>query len=157
MNALPLWVQYVQAFSIPALAIVGALIAYRQWRTASNALRLNLFDRRFDVYVEAVTFIGNVMRQGYPENEHFSPFLRARDRAQFLFGPEVVSCLKEINDTAAALLATHRQIEGGRGGAARQKAADQNQSLLTKFTEFDARLVQLMAPYLAFSMVREKR
>jgi hypothetical protein len=84
MSALSLWTQYAQAAALVALAIIGALIAFRQWRTAHNALRLNLFDRRFEIYVEAVTFIGNVLQRGYPEDDDYRVILRTRDRAQFL-------------------------------------------------------------------------
>jgi hypothetical protein len=61
MNTLSLWVQYAQAAALVALAIIGAFTAYRQWRTAHNALRFDLFDRRFEIYVDALTFIGNVL------------------------------------------------------------------------------------------------
>jgi hypothetical protein len=41
MNSLTPWVPYAQAAALIALAIIGALIAFRQWRTAHNALCLN--------------------------------------------------------------------------------------------------------------------
>jgi hypothetical protein len=155
MNSLTLWAQYAQAAALVALAIIGALIAYRQWRTAHNALRLSLFDRRFKIYVDALTFIGNVLQRGYPENEDYPILLRARDRAQFLFGPEVVACLRNVNDTAAALRATHQKLQSARGEA-RQAASDDNHALFLKFTQLDANLTTLMRAYLRFSQVREK-
>jgi hypothetical protein len=156
MSAVPLWVQYAQAAALVALAIIGALIAFRQWRTAHNALRLNLFDRRFEVYVDALTFIGNVLQRGYPENEDYPILLRARDKAQFLFGPEVVECLKNVNDTAVTLRASHHKHRSA-VGEARQVAAEDNHALFLKFTQFDANLTRLMRPYLRFSQIQEKQ
>lgn len=40
----PYWTTYLSAFSVPAIAVLGAAIAYRQWRTAQNKLKLDLFE-----------------------------------------------------------------------------------------------------------------
>lgn len=58
---LPLWVEYVKALGTPTVAllasIVAAFIAYRQWRTARNKLKLDFFDRRMEIYNCAVQLI----------------------------------------------------------------------------------------------------
>ncbi len=50
MAADPHWIEYVKAFSVPIASIVAAYIAWRQWMTAQNKLRLDLFDRRMKAY-----------------------------------------------------------------------------------------------------------
>src|SRR5690349_2365211 len=163
VNELPTWVQYLQAMFIPVLALIVALIAYQQWRTAHNKLRLALFDRRFAVYVETLDFIGTVMQDGYPASEHYRPFARARDRAQYLFGPEVEVLLERIHKTAVILRATHSQIEQGKGEkkdeaieAAIDEAIKTNHAALARFSEFDAELMSVMQPYLGFDTIRGK-
>ena len=58
---LPLWVEYVKALATPIVALITASlaggIAYRQWITARNKLKLDLFDKRFKVYQAAVQLI----------------------------------------------------------------------------------------------------
>ena len=47
---MPTWINVVQALSLPAIAIGGAVIAYQQFRIARQKLRLDLYDRRYEVY-----------------------------------------------------------------------------------------------------------
>jgi hypothetical protein len=159
VNELPTWAEYLQALSIAVLALIGAFIAYQQWRTAHNRLRLDLFDRRFTVYVEALNFIGAVMQEGYPPSERYRPFARARDRAQYLFGPEVEILLERMHKTAAVLRATHSQIqqsEGAEKDEAIEEAIKTNRAALERFSEFDGELMSLMQPYLGFDTIRGK-
>lgn len=61
VQVLPIWVEYVKALGTPTVAllasIVAAFIAYRQWRTARNKLKLDFFDRRMEIYNCAVQLI----------------------------------------------------------------------------------------------------
>jgi hypothetical protein len=58
---LPLWVEYVKALGAPIVALVAALIAggiaYQQWRTARNKLKLDLFEKRLQVYNACVAIL----------------------------------------------------------------------------------------------------
>ena len=44
------WTAYLSALSVPMIALFGAIIAWRQTRTARERLKLDLFDRRFAQY-----------------------------------------------------------------------------------------------------------
>ena len=67
---LPLWTFWVQALSVPALAAVGAIIAFQQMSIARTKLQHDLFDRRVEVYSAiraALTYIedcGDVTWEG---------------------------------------------------------------------------------------------
>ena len=58
---LPLWIEYVKALGTPLVALVAAsiasLIAYRQWNTAREKLKLDMFDRRMEIYTCALAVI----------------------------------------------------------------------------------------------------
>ena len=43
-------VPVLSALLTPTIAIITTYIAYEQWRTNRNKLKLDLFDRRFAVY-----------------------------------------------------------------------------------------------------------
>ena len=53
----PHWLVYFSALGTPIVALIaagwGALIAYRQWHTARDRFRLDLFDKRFKTYAAA--------------------------------------------------------------------------------------------------------
>jgi hypothetical protein len=78
---------YVTAF----IAAVVAVIAILQWNTAREKVLLDLFDKRFAVYDELRSIVG---RDGIDQTAIFD-FKRAASRAQFLFGSEVQTFLKE--------------------------------------------------------------
>lgn len=106
--ALPIWVQYVQVFATPLVAIVaGGLatwIAYRQWQTAAEKLSSDLFDRRWAVYDEVLNALAPVFRDGHPaDHEPLRRLHAANAKAQFLFGPEVPAHLDKIIEAVANL------------------------------------------------------
>jgi hypothetical protein len=50
MSNVPIWIQYLQALSTPAIALLAATIGVLQWRTAHQRAVLDLFDRRMENY-----------------------------------------------------------------------------------------------------------
>ncbi len=88
--ASPHWTAYVSAFAIPLIAAIAATIAYQQWRTARNKLKLDLFERRMEIYEAARELLGNVARTGNTTLEKQFEFLSKTRSAKWLFGPEVV-------------------------------------------------------------------
>lgn len=47
------WTAYLSALCVPVVAAFGVLIAFGQWRTARDKLKLDLFDRRMALYQAA--------------------------------------------------------------------------------------------------------
>lgn len=82
VTQLPLWVEYVKALGTPVVALIAAsiagVIAYRQWVTARNKLKLDLFDRRMAVYMCAVRVLEQVRNGG---KEGFSEIEKLQDSA----------------------------------------------------------------------------
>ncbi len=56
---LPIWTEYVRVLGTPVVALLAAsiagFIANRQWKTARNKLKLDLFDKRIAIYKLAIT------------------------------------------------------------------------------------------------------
>jgi hypothetical protein len=101
MNAsqLPYWMLMLQALAVPAIALLAAVIGYFQWRTAQQKVVLDLFDRRMETYTKLREVVGRINGSSSAATTEASfEFLQAVDRAEFLFGPEVVSHLKKIDD-----------------------------------------------------------
>jgi|SRR6516162_8712765 hypothetical protein len=96
------------SFLATAIALLAVVIAGMQWWNSRQQLILNLFEKRFQVFMdvrkvasEAIQF--NKVTPGL-SNEVF-----ARDR--FLFGPELVKELERLHSLVA-------ELEAGRLGAA---------------------------------------
>nr|WP_180166513.1 hypothetical protein [Stenotrophomonas sp. SbOxS2]NYT99357.1 hypothetical protein [Stenotrophomonas sp. SbOxS2] len=89
------WTAYVTALTVPVLALVGATIAYRQWRTAQNKLKLDLFDKRMHVYQAVRDALGYIGSHGAIGSEQQIAYLSGIQAAKWLFGPEVDMYLSE--------------------------------------------------------------
>jgi hypothetical protein len=97
--------------AIPAYitTLLGALVAYvavRQWLTARDKLRLDLYDRRFAIYKVALDFYSKVTMGDWkndPETDLSSQrFVVALQESLFLFDEEdgIYTMLKEFSDKA---------------------------------------------------------
>lgn len=65
--------------------------------------RLELYDRRWEVYAAAEKFVAQVLENLVPERDHFAELHRSTVHARFLFGSDINDYLKELTSHAAAL------------------------------------------------------
>jgi hypothetical protein len=108
---LPLWVEYAKALGAPIVALVAAGIAggiaYRQWRTARNKLKLDLFDKRIKVYEAAVELIKEISMPHPVTVNRVTELGKGLGAARWLFGSEVARY-------------AHRLVERGYEASAKQ-------------------------------------
>ena len=91
----PHWTNYLTALLTPTVAVLGSVIAYRQWRTAQNKLKFELFDRRFSVYDASRNFLASIMTSGKAKEEEVFKFLLATREAKWLLNNEVANYLEK--------------------------------------------------------------
>jgi hypothetical protein len=82
-------------------AVIGAGIAYFQWRTAHQRVILDLFDRRMAAYERLKPPIIHALRHGVVDPEQFSEFARAVQGAKFFFGKDVTDYLEQVAEDLA--------------------------------------------------------
>src|SRR5277367_2274675 len=86
------------------IALIVAVIAFLQWATARQKVVLDLFDKRFAVYEELRKKIEECFaRKCVSTLSDLEAFAAPAGRAQFLFGPEVVSYLEAIRKDLVAV------------------------------------------------------
>jgi len=89
----PHWAQLLSWLSTPLVAVVAAIfagmIAYRQWRTAQNRLKLDLFDRRFVVYETVLNLLISIMNNEQLKQGELSKFSLGTRQAKWLFNDEI--------------------------------------------------------------------
>ncbi|RWO76266.1 hypothetical protein [Mesorhizobium sp.] len=108
---LPIWAQWLQAIGPATASIVTAfvaiavwVVAYRQWRTAREKLVLDLFARRFELYVRAKDGVDQVVRDGDArKNDGIQTIARVRVEGEFLFGDDVLNYLARLQKSMAKL------------------------------------------------------
>lgn len=134
----PHWTAYSQALLIPIVTVLGLLIAWRQWRTARNKLKLDLFDRRFAVYDTARTFLGSIATSGKVHEDELTKFMVGTREARWLLNPEIEDYMnKEIYVKALHHQTTDEELRFANPGEDRTKLArakaEQRQILLAQF------------------------
>lgn len=89
------WTQTFSALLTPTIAILGSYIAWRQWKTAQNKLKLDLFNRRLSVFEATEKIIGTVFREGIVTEEDRIDFLRGTKNSKWLFNSDISDYLQE--------------------------------------------------------------
>jgi hypothetical protein len=82
------------------LSVAVGIVAWQQWRVARNKLRLDLFDRRYQVYDATRRFVRVSVQDNAHIDRHLSAFSDETSNAEFLFDTDVVNYLEKIRQQA---------------------------------------------------------
>jgi hypothetical protein len=125
-----------------------AVIGYFQWQTAHHRIVLDLFDKRLATYDELREVISKQLTSGAVPQEMLIAYIRALNRAHFLFGPEVTSYLKaRYKDLvqASMLFAKNRPLPPETD---RERAIAEMTGVLDRLTDFYKDTDALFYPYM---------
>ena len=98
--------------SFVALVIGGiaAWIAFHQYRVARTKLKLDLFDKRYDIFIKTWGHLSEMVQKGVGPIA-LSDFDNERPRAGFLFGQDIESYLSEISSQRTKLWTINARIK----------------------------------------------
>jgi len=106
------FIDILQALLTPTIAAVAVGVAVAQWWTARNKLRLDLFDRRWAIYVATREMLAEMFRHGASTQAAQQKFLEGTRGARFLFDENIARYLeKELWSRVAKLEAANALIE----------------------------------------------
>ena len=109
----PHWTQILSALLTPTIAIIGAFLAYKQWRAAQNKLKMELFEKRYAVYSETKSFILSIIGSGKVDDEHLFKFRSATKEAKWVLNDDIEKYLDEkIWEKAIDLQTLRAELEG---------------------------------------------
>jgi len=89
----PHWTAFVSALGTPIIAGLVGLIAYRQWRTARDRLKLDLFDRRFEVYFSCMKFLSDILISRHVDSQRVDAFTRETRNGKWLLDQDIAEYL----------------------------------------------------------------
>ena len=149
MTCDPRWTTCLSALLVPTVAVLGSVIAYRQWRTAQNKLKLDLFEKRFAVYDAARSLFASIMTSGKAKDENTFKFLSGTREAKWLLNADIAEYLdKQIYNKAIGLQTLAAELEGMPVGEERsanvQKQAEIKKWMLKQYEVLDEKF----APFL---------
>ena len=148
MSQLPLYVQYLMALSTPLIALMVAMIALAQWRTAHQRMVLDLFERRMKLIDEVSRIAATVLIEGTLNHDDIDGFLRATRGDKFLFGPEVSTYLQQTYKDLINLQLCETQLPNAQGKE-RDTISKIYLDLRNKLAGFHSKFHELVAPYVA--------
>jgi hypothetical protein len=145
----PIWIQTLQALATPAIALGGGIIGYRQWRTSHQKVVLDLFDRRWQVYVN----LHNLAAAIEDEHRDYDGFRQRGHRSwmmtRFLFGKDVTTEVDEFWTSVESLENIERKMHlYNENSEALAELRKNNQSCKNNIRKFKCRLPDIFSPYL---------
>jgi hypothetical protein len=143
------------ALATPAIAFLGFCIAWGQWATARSKLILDLYEKRRQVFSELHGPIGEAVRGGRADHNTFTAFIVTIDRAQFLFGRDVMDYVNDMRETINHFIYETTMLEGGRlkGTELEAMYAKKDESFKKIVTFYDD-MTKLMTPYMLMDQKR---
>lgn len=96
-----LGVQAIQTIATVVIALLAASIASGQWWTARQKLVLDLFEKRFQVFMDLRTLASEALQLGKVTNP--ASINEVLARSQFLFDSDINTPLKEIHNLLGEL------------------------------------------------------
>ena len=89
-------IESLTALLTPVIAVIAVYIAYQQWQTNQQRLKIDLYDRRLSVYKAVTKYLNAGLRTLHPTLEDLSEFHRSTAEADFLFGPDIRKYLDDL-------------------------------------------------------------
>lgn len=115
------------AITTASIAVLVAIITWREWATNRARLRHELFERRYAVYEKIAAFLARVLQEGRIPTGEPEGFLRATKTAYFVFGSDkdIKGFLSEVYRNALQLHALEVTLEPLRGEERTKNIEDQ--------------------------------
>jgi hypothetical protein len=136
------------ALLTPVIGVVTTIILVNQHRLEKRKLRLQLFDKRYAVYLAAMEYITTIMREGKSTAAAQASFLRdSRDRG-FLFDKRIHQFLDDVWKQSVSLEMHQEIFRDLPVGAERTKHVEAAAAIKTQLPALAERAQELFGAYL---------
>src|SRR5258708_33289204 len=98
---MPTWITIFQALATPAIALLAVAIGGVQWWTARQRLVFDLFEKRFQVFLDVRRIASEALQLG--KLNDYGEMNEIVARARYLFGDDVFDKIKEMHSRTCAL------------------------------------------------------
>ena len=152
MDTLKTIAEIVSAFGTLIVAGIVAYIAYRQHRTEKNKLKLDLYDRRLQVFEAGMKFIEHVVKQGDADTQALAAVNNARFEGMFLFPHDVADYLCRLYEKGVDVKFTNMELNGQTlpDGDERKEKVHQQAERFKWFIRQSKELQNRLRPYMGF-------
>ena len=153
--------QFFKDFAGPVAVVAAALVAasvtsnfaWRQWKTAENKLRFDLFDRRLTVFLATKTLIDKITVHGSSTPDDLRQFYDAVKGAEFLFKADLKDYYMTIGELCWKAQMARFSQEKTKADNHRNKLIDQEESIVEFLMGERERLEHKFKKYLDLSKI----
>jgi hypothetical protein len=136
------------------IAALVLLVQFRQYRTDRAKFKLDLFEKRFAVFVGTRRFLSQILTAGKVDLADLFAYRAAIGEAEFLYKTDITEYLREIDRRALNLHTLHGKIEPIPVGDERSRVAGEISDELGWLIGQLPELKDRFAPYLGFASWR---
>jgi hypothetical protein len=147
----PQWVQAFAAVGTFTVALLVGLVAYLQWRTNQNKLKLDLFEKRYAIYAATQAFFKEINAKGRPTEEGLHKFYISTRDCAFLLNEGLLEYLNAIHDHGVQMIVLTTELEDLAVGPERtKKVKERSDELRWMYAQADV-LAEKFTPFLRLS------
>jgi len=104
------FVNIFSALLTPLIALFVAYIAWQQHRTNKQKLKLDLFDRRFEVYEATKKYLAKIGAKDDVTRDDLVNFNIETNKSYFLFGNDIQEYLNELHSKGVILHSLNKKL-----------------------------------------------
>lgn len=94
------------------IGLLAVYIAYQQYRTNQNKLRLDLYDKRFLVYTTFRNAILEIEKEGTISSKGLAEFFAKLNESDFLFKKDIIEYKNTFRNKLVRLRGAQNELEG---------------------------------------------
>ncbi len=143
-----LWATLAVATFVGVVGLISLLTAQQHWRAEHNRAVFDLFDERYDIY-QQLRDIASMVKTGHADREMFASATEALEKAQFLFGQDVVSYVRQFAENVRNLECVASEIGRAQGGEIKANLAEQKR-LKEEIHNFFVEGTSMFSSYIRF-------
>jgi hypothetical protein len=157
---IPFWLDIIFKLAPAFVALVvgsfGTYIAFNQYRTNRDKLRLDLFEKRLEAYEKLQEYFNCLFRDAHVDDKMISILAEARYKSLFLFGNEITEHINEVWHKAIKMRYLNVKLHGLHRsgglpiGEERNKVCEEESSILQWNIDQQNDSLKRYAKYLKF-------
>lgn len=148
----PSWFEISQGSLTIVLAFIVARIAYLQYKTSHDKLRLDLYSKRFAVFATTRDYLVHIIREANLNESERQKFWFGTTEAEFLFKADLVEYLRELHSKGIEFRVLQEKLQDPKGMDDKEanELIEKDQELLLWFSDQMQESKSKFGEYLGF-------
>lgn len=143
-------IEIFQGLLTPIIGIAVIYIAWQQHKTNRDKLRLDLYNKRFEVFSSLMILLGHIKHRRRVKLEQINEFTIATKEKVFLFDEDIETYLQTVKEKVIKLWGAGEAIEGLSEGSERNQYAEEIIKLCDWFLKQHKVAVDIFGRYMKF-------